>query len=806
MDELAADLGQVYRGRASEMYLKPDVFMNHSFQTKSLKKVVNAIRNRLIHGEGNSFITLSTPFGGGKTHTMIHAYHAARNMGIKTVVIDGQYDPSATIWSEIEKQLNTKEGKNPDNTPVKHMTMKEAPGKRQIERALQGHESVLILIDELLAYMLTACENVKDDASPARQVLVFIQRLGEVAKQFKKMCVVISYPTNSVISRDRAAQELETDLRSKLNMHAGRTGQSMEPVEYEDVPNVIRRRFFLSNGDDLTNNAKDIIRGYVEKCKCNGLMAANDGEYVKKFEKSYPFVPEVIDVLYHKWGSYPNFHRTRGILQLLGTVLYSFKDSNKKYITLADFNLRFASIKLKFLDCFTSGSYDSVLSTDIAEENSQSNFPHGRECATVIFLMSFGMNLNNPGATSEEIKKAMISHVDHVSIVSDCIEKLRKNLYYLKDDGTRYYFTERANLNQIIDANKSRIDDDMLKQDLKRHLEADGFYVWKKSEDIPDDASLKYVIMGDNDTSKINEIIDYRGVSMRNYKNAIIAICPKDEKRGPVTVAQKDIIARQMVLDDDNLNLDKIAKDALRKRITESETRLRQTISDCYSTTCLPRAENELDIVEIDGGQAGSLKKSIESALLKEERIHSKISPDALWAEILDDRVPTASIYSQLLNSRKYGLRPINSDVIRECIQNGNNRGFFKIFRIAGDGKISILRTPEFMPNEYVTDKDISVSPSGPEQQAPAGRGIQESGGFDDSSIKIAHNDLRIDVKVTDARSLGEVLSIVDGLNFTNGLSVTIKCTGGDFSPEEFRRLDELCKKIDGGAEVQPSV
>ncbi len=35
-------------------------------------------------------------------------------------------------------------------------------------------------------------------------------------------------------------------------------------------------------------------------------------EYRSRFEDSYPFLPEVVDVLYHRWGSYSTFQRTRG--------------------------------------------------------------------------------------------------------------------------------------------------------------------------------------------------------------------------------------------------------------------------------------------------------------------------------------------------------------------------------------------------------------------------------------------------------------------------------------------------------------
>jgi|GEM_PF-5156496 len=37
--------------------------------------------------------------------------------------------------------------------------------------------------------------------------------------------------------------------------------------------------------------------------------------YRERYRKSYPFQPDVIDVLYRKWGSYPEFERTRGVFK-----------------------------------------------------------------------------------------------------------------------------------------------------------------------------------------------------------------------------------------------------------------------------------------------------------------------------------------------------------------------------------------------------------------------------------------------------------------------------------------------------------
>jgi hypothetical protein len=43
----------------------------------------------------------------------------------------------------------------------------------------------------------------------------------------------------------------------------------------------------------------------------------------RRIEDSYPFHPELIDLMCQRWGSLPSYQRTRGALQLLATVVHA---------------------------------------------------------------------------------------------------------------------------------------------------------------------------------------------------------------------------------------------------------------------------------------------------------------------------------------------------------------------------------------------------------------------------------------------------------------------------------------------------
>jgi predicted AAA+ superfamily ATPase len=111
---------------------------------------------------------------------------------------------------------------------------------------------------------------------------------------------------------------------------------------------VIRRRLFSTVNGEEAKEAIEIFLDYVEREKMlpEGIEKSN---YRERYMKSYPFQPDVIDVLYRKWGFYPEFERTRGVLRLLSLVVYAMRKSKNPFITLADFELSNDKIKGELL-------------------------------------------------------------------------------------------------------------------------------------------------------------------------------------------------------------------------------------------------------------------------------------------------------------------------------------------------------------------------------------------------------------------------------------------------------------------------
>src|SRR5690348_9092738 len=79
--EFAADLTAVHKGIASPEYADPKAFFARTFITEGMRLLLTQVAERLAGKGGEPVIQLQTPFGGGKTHSLLAVYHLARRPG-----------------------------------------------------------------------------------------------------------------------------------------------------------------------------------------------------------------------------------------------------------------------------------------------------------------------------------------------------------------------------------------------------------------------------------------------------------------------------------------------------------------------------------------------------------------------------------------------------------------------------------------------------------------------------------------------------------------------------------------------------
>lgn len=681
LDVFAANIWSVYKGEAPSEYQDPRIFESKTYQTRGLKNIVDFVKARLEGRGGDPVIQLQTPFGGGKTHALIALYHMAKDMGANVVVLAGDaFDASEVVlWEEMERQLTG---------DVSLLGSGTAPGVDKIKSVLVDHQPVLILVDELLEYAVKAAAIKVGDSTLASQLLAFMQELSVAVSSLDRASLVVTLPSSALEHYDENAEKLFQQLSKVL----GRIEKIYAPVADDEIYSVIRRRLFKSVNED---EVREIVEEIVEKLDSEDLLpeGVDASDYRRAFIESYPFQPEVIDVLYERWGSFPNFQRTRGVLRLLSLVVNSLKDSSISFIRLSDFDLSNDHIKREFIK-FIGNEYDSIIASDIIGADSGSKiidaslrsyapYKLGTHIATTIFLYSFSGGERN-GATLEEIKRSCIETEIPTAIISDTLDKMREKLFYLHKRDGLYHFSNKPNLTRIHTTRKENVTQDIIVEEERRLLgqiigkKLFESYIWPRSPaDIPDNKKLKLIVCREKD--ECNAILEMRGEVPRVYKNTLIFLVPAPEERGIFEEHVRNKRAWESIYEDSHLEIPREDRKQVKKKIEDLESEDKENIRNLYRHVYVPGRE-ELEKIDL-GRTAGvdtPIDYEIKDMLKDEDKLTDKIAPDVIELRYLnrDDHVETRKILNAFYTTPGE-IRITDEKVLKDAIRAGVKKGLF---------------------------------------------------------------------------------------------------------------------------------
>lgn len=351
----AAKIWAVVQGTAPEVYLDPEEFYRKTHMTVGLGAILSRVSSALRGGgeSGDRIISLQTPFGGGKTHALVALWHLAkftqklkkspscadvrRVLGgkfpekVKGVAVftnascdatQGRKTPEGvhtrTLWGEIALQLG---GKSLYQKVKANDESQRVPQGIFVD-VLREAAPCIILLDELADYCVGAAAVPVGDTTLADQTISFVQQLTEAVQQVPGAVVVATLPASRFeVAQSEKGQEAFVTLERRFQ----RLGADVKPVADDEICEVVRARLFESiTAPDEQDYPKKVALAY------QGMYAAHSGEvpneaskstYRGQIERAYPFHPLLLDALYMRWGSHPDFQRTRGVLRLLASIV-----------------------------------------------------------------------------------------------------------------------------------------------------------------------------------------------------------------------------------------------------------------------------------------------------------------------------------------------------------------------------------------------------------------------------------------------------------------------------------------------------
>ncbi|RLF61780.1 MAG: hypothetical protein DRN16_03190, partial [Thermoplasmata archaeon] len=656
----AANIWAVVQEDAPDVYLDPEEFYRKTYMTSGLKTVLKRVAAGLqLEGEsGDRIISLQTAFGGGKTHILVALWHLAKhadvlkrspygtelrevlgerfpeepcNVAVFTNqtcdATQGRITPEGvhtrTLWGELAVQLG---GKELYEKVRANDEARRVPQGLFIE-VLRAASPCLILLDELADYCVGAAAVPVGETTLADQTISFVQQLTEAVQQVPGAMVVATLPASRYeVTQSEKGQEIFTTLERRFQ----RLGADIKPVADDEIYDVVRARLFESiTQPELPDYPQQVAKAYQEMYASHAgevPTAATKRDYRERIARAYPFHPLLIDALYTRWGSHPDFQRTRGVLRLLASVvgdLWGRRNGNTQTQHLIQpSHLRWSIDALQAqLTRLWGIAYQSVAAADVIGDRSNAgvfDLERGgdylregiaRGLAAAILLGSFGGQGERAGFSTKELKLAGSRYGVNWGYLDGAIMELENRCFYLHSAlagslGKRYWFGTKPTLNKLVVQYRHQIANEDFAEEILEDLqevknrsadEATWRVLVNPGVDLPEQKSLTLLILppslawDDNggDTAAVRErvleISRRCGRGDRLYRNTLVFLAGTSRGLSRLRKAYRERAALEAVRADYWEQLDDEQKRDLKERLEKAAAATEEALGTAYT-------------------------------------------------------------------------------------------------------------------------------------------------------------------------------------------------------------------------------
>jgi len=512
LDLFAAKLRLVVERSAPKVYQDPNLFFANTYPTDGLKNLIKEVFGRLVGAiVGSPIIRLETSFGGGKTHDEIALWHICkqgRNIDgldqfvdlnliperpVQVAAVDGRdLDPvngvyhaesgvtTYTLWGEIAYQIGGIEGyqllRGSDEQRI-------SPGTSVLERLLGGRPT-LIVLDEIARHLRAAEATPVANSTLSKQVVAFLFSLMDLAAACNHLVFVYTLAS----AADTFGEET-ADLREMIQASA-RQERVLSPSTDVEVYNIVKQRLFLSVSAEAAENA---AAEYLQAYRSSRLAlpeGCQEARYAQTIAESYPFHPELFNLLTKKIASIPEFQKTRGALRLFAWVVRYLwnvtRQEHPEWVPLIhphhvpvgvepevtnDLTSRLQRQLMRLpiqADIYNSDGREAYAQLQDKEWLAAGKAPFSSWVSRTIFLHSLTLGTSS-GIRRSELNLSLLTPGMEINFVDRALDQLVSVAWYLDNDPITSIarFKEEPSINKIIAEEKEQVGVTEAKDDLR---------------------------------------------------------------------------------------------------------------------------------------------------------------------------------------------------------------------------------------------------------------------------------------------------------------------------------------------------
>jgi hypothetical protein len=862
----AAKLDDVVGEKAPPEYLHADEFYQKTYLTEELRGLLKDTLKRLAKTGGEAVVQLKTPFGGGKTHALIALYHLVKKAAdvedlpdiqtllkevnlehvphAKTVVlvgtdlnVQGRKTEDGltlrTLWGELAYQLGGKAAYQKIEASDKART---SPGKETLRSLLEGQKA-LLLMDEILVYQVKAAGVEVGDTTLQAQTFAFLQELTEVVGGVQGVALITTFPESKIEYYDHEQSEPVFDRLEKI---FGRVQAIRIPVQGEEILEVVRRRLFEKIDD---TKAKQVIAQYQSLYTAHREDLPSEvrsSDFGRRMMRAYPFHPELISVLYERWGTLQTFQKTRGVLRLLARVIeYGYMSpAARPLISLGDVGLEDGNLRTTLTSILKDANWDAVIAADIAPGKAQqldkeiggeyARYRLSQAVTSGIFMYSHSGGGSERGVTEPRLRLALLQPEGITSVlVSDALSRMKDKLYYLYGNGG-WSFKAQPNLNSVLAERTSQVKPevalDKLKEALTSKIGTGLFkaFVWSTdSREVSDNTSLKVVLLSpsqssdDKDENERTRFVIQQNASgsPRINKNTLLYLAGERRDFNKALDVAKLLLALEDVSSDKGLVLSADQKEDLRQRLQRTREQLPELAKAAYTLLYEPinnQGECRIHNLSATVKTQATLQSAVVETLKSEDRLLASIDPALLVSyepyQLWMADQETLSLRNLRDYFDRYPHLPMleSTDVLKAAIIKGVQNGLFeaalkaeqgytKVWRrtnppsegdlffadhylLTRPGVIPLPQEPTPAPNASATTGQVTAPTASVSSSVTATKPSSTSGSKTIRHVQLTFNNL----PVSDVADLVSIVGALEDAGGTVTLNVLISAVNGN--------------------------
>ena len=774
--EFAADLHEVVtQAGRRPIYEDPSKFFALTYPTHALRELVREIAARLAGRSPKAVRQLEMTYGGGKTHTLItlhHLFHDPDSLPDLPAVrefrehADSPFSRATTAALcfdkiDVEKGIEGTRGPNGETRTLKHpwsvlaFQLAGSDGLRilhaddldeerdtppaeplivkLIERQQRNGTATLVLLDEVMMYARSRAVGGGDWAAHLRN---FFQYLTQAVAKVDRAAIVASLlATDPVQQNDPLGKEV---LRELSNIFRRQSEEGVQPVQKEDVAEVLARRFFEPESVRDRGSYRPHVIGVVKGiARLDETTRKARKEAEKRFLDSFPFHPDLTDVFYSRWTQIEGFQRTRGILRTLATALRDAEPWDRSPVVgpavlLAEPGATTVSEAIKELA--KPATRDSVegrrtewvplLEAELAKAREiQDEYPalaptrEVEQAVVAVFLHSqpVGSKANTP----ELLRLAGGSAPDAIELEKG-LRRWRDTSWFLDDsdiddDSDEFGGEERLpmswrlgnapNLKQMHDeACRNRVTDAMVEDRLEELIRktksltagappagARVHLLPKSPKDVPDNGEFRYLVLGPAAVSASGKpnrtaqaFLDHTTGPHRPrvYRNAVVAAVPSREGLEAARVRVRGLLGWEDVASQlQRQTVDPLRDERLRRRVASARREIPGIIRQAYGIVVTVDEANQIHAFKLpaSGEPLFAEVKAHRKARMKDTPVNAEaLVPDGpydLWREGEEARF--ANQLSESFARYPYLPKVLRPKLVTETVLAGVRQGFF---------------------------------------------------------------------------------------------------------------------------------